>query len=70
MLLTLGSFIHGVDGVLGFFSSRPKWDSPTPSTAGECVPPRFRGGARSLAGEGLGGGGGPNSDEVTDTVVI
>jgi hypothetical protein len=30
---------HRVDRVLGFFSSRPNWDSPAPSTAGECVPP-------------------------------
>jgi hypothetical protein len=27
--------------VLGFFSSRPNWDSPTPSPAGECVLPSF-----------------------------
>ncbi len=30
---------HRIDRVLGFFSSRPNWDSPTPSPAGECVPP-------------------------------
>jgi hypothetical protein len=45
---------HRVDRVLGFFSSRPNGDPPTPSTAGECVPlplipggntiPRERGG--------------------------
>jgi hypothetical protein len=40
--------------VLSFFSSRR---NPTPSPAGECVPPWFRGGggAHSLAGEGVGG---------------
>jgi hypothetical protein len=47
---------HRVDRVLGFFSSRPHWNSPTPSPAGECVPPPFGwgGGAHSLAGEWLG----------------
>jgi hypothetical protein len=28
---------HRVDRVLSFLSSRPNWDSPTPSSAGECV---------------------------------
>jgi hypothetical protein len=28
---------HRVDRVISFFSSRPIWDSPTPSHAGECV---------------------------------
>ncbi len=46
----LGS-THTVDRVLGFFSSRPNWDSPTP--AGECVPPLV-GGGYSLAEEGGG----------------
>ncbi len=32
-------WIHRVDRVLSFLSSRPNWDSPTPSHAGECVPP-------------------------------
>jgi hypothetical protein len=43
--------------VLGFFSSRRNWDSPTPSPAGECVSaPLVRGGGtHSLAGEGVGG---------------
>ncbi len=39
---------------------------PTPSPAGECIPPQLGwggGGAHSLAGEGVGG---PNSDEGTD----
>ncbi len=42
---------------------------PTLSPAGNCVPPPFSSveGAHSLRGEGVGG---PNSDEVTDTVVL
>ncbi len=41
---------HRVDRVLSFFSSRPSWDSPTPSPAGECVPlpPLVPGGAHHL----------------------
>ncbi len=35
--------------VLSFFSSRSNWDSPTPSTAGDCG----GGGAQSPAGEGV-----------------
>jgi hypothetical protein len=61
---------HRVDRVLGLFSSRPNWDSHTPSPAGECVFPPiwFRGrGTRSLAGEGVEG---PNSDEGTDALGI
>ncbi len=34
------SYIHRVDRVLGFFSSRLNWDSPTPSPAGEMPPLR------------------------------
>jgi hypothetical protein len=30
--------LRRVDKVLSFLSSRPNWDSPTPSHAGECVP--------------------------------
>jgi hypothetical protein len=58
-----------VDRVIGFLlSSRPNWDSPAPSPAGECVPPLLvRGGGETLAG---GRGGVPNSDEGTDTVVL
>ncbi len=43
---------------------------PTPLPAGECPPPLWlvgAGGAHSLAGDG---GGGPKSDEGTDTVVL
>jgi hypothetical protein len=37
---------HRVDRVLSLFSSRPYWDSPTPSPAGERPPPLwFRGNA-------------------------
>jgi hypothetical protein len=52
-------------------SSRPNWDSTTPSHAGECVSPIRPGSgeARSLAGTGWGGGG-PNSNERIDTVAL
>jgi hypothetical protein len=59
-----------VDRVLGFFSSRSNWNSPTPSPAGECVlPPLLQGGGgtHSLAGEWVGG---LNSDKGTDSVVL
>jgi hypothetical protein len=48
---------QSVDRVLGFFSSRPNRDSPTPSPAGECVLPSFGsgGGYTLTAGEGVGG---------------
>jgi hypothetical protein len=41
--------------MLSFFSSRRNWDSPNPSTAGECAPPLpvLGGGAQSLVREGL-----------------
>jgi hypothetical protein len=59
---------HRVDRVPGFFSSRPNWDSPSPS--GESVPPPFgSGGEVYTLAEGRGGGG-PSSDEGTDTVVL
>jgi hypothetical protein len=50
---------------------RQNCDSPTPSHAGECVPPPPGSGGRahSLAGERVGHGG-PNSNEGTDTVVL
>jgi hypothetical protein len=41
--------------VLGFLSSRPNRDPPTPSYAGECALPFGSGGKHSLAGEGVGG---------------
>ncbi len=51
-----------VERVLGFFSSRRKWDSPTPSPFGS-----GGGYIHSLVGEGLGC---PNLDEGTDTLVL
>jgi hypothetical protein len=38
---------HRADRVLSFFSSRPNWDTPIPSPAGECVPPFFGSGGRT-----------------------
>ncbi len=68
----LKSYTKGVFGAqsrhsaIGFFSSRPNWDSPTPSPqASMSLPLWFSGRTYSLAGEGVGG---PNSDEGTDTV--
>jgi hypothetical protein len=46
---------HRVDRVLGFFSSRPNWDPPTPSPAGECVPLFGSGGDTLACGKGGGG---------------
>ncbi len=48
---------HRVGRVLSFFSSRRNWDSPNPSSPGECAPPPppvMSGGAHSLGREGLG----------------
>jgi hypothetical protein len=52
---------HRVERVLVFFSSRLNWD-PHPSVC----PPFGTGAGTHL----LGGRGGPNSDEGTDTVVL
>ncbi len=48
-------YLHKVGRVLSFFFSRRNWDSPNPSTAGECAPPPpvLGGGIHSLATEGL-----------------
>jgi hypothetical protein len=55
--------------VLSFLSSRLNWDYPTPSHAGECVsPPPLVPGGDTLACGRVGGG--PNSNERTDTVVV
>ncbi len=43
-------------GVLNFLSSRPHWDSPTPSPAGECVPPPLVQVGYTLACGRVGGG--------------
>ncbi len=55
------------------FSRRRNWDSPNPSPAGEQPsvphPPRFRGGGGGTLACGRGGGS-PNSDEGTYTVVL
>ncbi len=48
---------HRVDRVQSLFSSRRNWDSPTPHPQASVPPPprfRSRGGAHSLAREGLG----------------
>ncbi len=54
------------------FSSPLNWDQPSPSPAGECLPSTFGSGVGTgntlTCGEG--GGGGPNSDKGTDTVVL
>ncbi len=45
-----------VDTVLGFFSSRPNWDSPTPSPVGECAPsPLVQGVGSTHSGERMEG---------------
>ena len=58
LILKIASKAHRVDRVLGFFSSRPNWDSPTPSPAGECVPLTLGsvggGGYALVCGRGLG----------------
>ncbi len=60
---------HRVDRVLGFFSSRPNWDSPTPSHGGEFPsPPLVKGEGHTRLRER--GWGGPSSDEGTDTLVL
>ncbi len=52
---------HRVDRVLDFFSSRPNWDNPTPTPAGECVlspalvPWEGGGGNKLASGRGVGG---------------
>jgi hypothetical protein len=69
-LRIVASVRHRADRVLGFFSSRPNWDPPTPLTRKRvCAPlPHF-----GSEGEGHTrlremGWGSPNSDEGTDTV--
>ncbi len=59
---------HRIDRVLSFFSSRPNWESPTPSVSlpqASVFPPLlwFRGGY--TCGRGGEGVRGPNSDEVS-----
>jgi hypothetical protein len=45
---------HRVDRALSFFSSRPNWDYPTPSHAGDVYPFFGSGGRGGVAGEGVG----------------
>jgi hypothetical protein len=61
------NIFHRVDRVLGFFSSRPNWDSPTPLPAGEFPPPSGQGKGHTRLQEW---GWGPNSDEGTDNVIL
>jgi hypothetical protein len=61
---------HRVGRVLSFFSSRRNWDSPDPSTAGECAPLVLGGGAHSLAREGLGESQFRRGDIHCDTLYI
>jgi hypothetical protein len=58
--------------MLGFYSSRPNWDSHAPSAADDCATPPpplgFGGwGTHSFERKGVEG---LNSDEGTDTVVL
>ncbi len=62
---------HRVDRVQSFFSSRPNCDSPAHSTKASVYPPPsllVPGGHTLLRERGWGGG--PNSDEGTDTVEL
>jgi hypothetical protein len=59
-VLTLKFISNRIERVLSFFSSSWNWDSPTPSPAGVCAPPPLLGS----------GGGGPNANEGTYTVVL
>jgi len=70
--LTENGFTHRVDRVLSFFSRRPHWDSPAPSRRRVFTPPLFGTGrpGGTLACGRENGGGGPNSDEGTDNVVL
>ncbi len=60
-MLRMQPEIHrqSVDRVLGFLSSRPNRDSPTPSPAGECVLPSFGSGGGIHTHCGRGGWGVP-----------
>ncbi len=60
---------HRVGRVLSFFFSRRNWDSPNPSSAGECAPPPGYGGRGTLTGE-RGVGRVPIPTRGTYTVVL
>jgi hypothetical protein len=64
---TLERPIHRVDRVLGFFSSRSNWDSPSPHPQASAPCLWFRGEGHNRLWESEWG---PNSDEGTDTVVL
>jgi hypothetical protein len=61
---------HRVDRVLGFFTSRPKWDPPIPHPQASVPPFWFEGGTLSHAELRDRGWVGPNSEEGTDTLVL
>jgi hypothetical protein len=63
---------HRVDRVLNCFSVVANWDPPTPPPAGEFALPPFGSWGRDTitCRKGFGVGGGPKSDEGTDTVVL
>ncbi len=54
--------------MLGYFSSRRNWDSPTTHPQARVPPPPVRGGGATPVRER--GGGRPNSDEGTYTVLL
>ncbi len=68
-MIDVNRWYHRVGRVLSFFSSRRKWDSPTPLAAGECAPPPFGPGGRehSPAAKGVGES---QFRRVTYTVVL
>jgi hypothetical protein len=61
---------HRVGRVLSFFSSRQKWDSPTPHPQESVPPPLWLGGGGLHTRWRERGWGSPNSDEGTYTVVL
>ncbi len=56
MNLRYSASAQSIESVLSFLSSRPYWDSPNPSHAGQCVPPSPVPRVSTLAW-GRGGGG-------------
>jgi hypothetical protein len=71
-----GENTRGYPGVNGlkihknYQLSRPFWDSPNPSPAGECAPPPFGSGGRGHTRWRERGWESPNSNEGTYTVVL
>jgi hypothetical protein len=67
------TYQHTVDRVVGFFSSRPTWDSPSPSPPGEYAPPFGSRGEGNTLACGRGGRGRPQfgrEDRHCDTLGI